>query len=240
MPVTRTLPTPLPTDMTRSNVLRRRFPHVVSRGGRSTTADQIMLGMWLVCQMLVCPMTRTVSRRLAEENAVAIADCYVKYPGADAYRTVTNTSVPHEVRVAAVVRAYREGTVHRIRLIAACVKWDLACAAEYGQQRSAASGHMYRRRPFCGPYTAAQRDAQRSLVRLLGCIGMSDTSTATQAAAVASVAELARTHPHAVRELVAAGGVGHVAGMLSHAPDDPPGRSLRLAACKLLHVVAAY
>ena len=186
--------------------------------------------MWLVFQMLVCPMTGAISRRLAEEQAAETADCYARYPD----MTAADAPITGHCQVAAMVKASDDSAVHRIRLISACVKWDLAYAAEAGERPRG-----FRSRPFCGPYMEAQWDAQQSLISLLKSLSSSDGQTSTQAAALASIVELTRTHPHAVHELVVAGGLGHVARILVHASDDRCGRHARLAACSLLHVVAA-
>ncbi len=203
---------------------------------RSPTVDQVMLSMWLVFQMLVCPMIGALSRRLSAERAAVIADRYTRYPGGTtACTTATEPYAADVSPVTEIESAPEDSAVHRIRLIAACIKWDLAHAAEVeglpcGQHR----------RPFCGPYPAAQRDAQRSLVGLLKHLSASVTLTGTQAAAVSSICEVTRTHPHVMHELVRAGGLGHITRILVHAPDDRCGQHARSAACRLLHVVAAY
>ncbi len=202
----------------------------------SPTVDQVMLSMWLVFQLLVCPMTGALSRRLSAEEAANVTDCYTWYPGGTtAYATATHAHPIHGSPVTAIEGAPEDSAVHRIRLIAACVKWDLAHAEEFDRQPCG-----QHRRPFCGPYTAAQWDAQRSLVGLLKHLSASVTLTGTQAAAVASVTEVARTHPHVVHELVRAGGLSHTARILVHAPDNRYGQHARLAARQLLHVVAAH
>ena len=201
----------------------------------SPTVDQVMLSAWLVFQLMVCPMTCALSRRLSAEEAADVVDCYTRYLGTTVSTAAADACAANGFPVTAAERVPEDSAVHRIRLIAACLKWDLAHATESGQQP-----HRSQRRPFCGPYTAAQWDAQRSLVGLLQHLSCSVTLTGTQGAALASIVELMRTHPHSVHELLAVGGLGHVARILVHAPEDRCGRHARLAACQLLHVVAAH
>jgi len=201
----------------------------------SPTGDQVMLSLWLVFQMLVCPMTGAMSGRLSAEEAADVTDCYTRYPGATACTAAAEAHAVVARPVTATGSAPEDSAVHRIRLIAACVKWDLAHAADC--ERQPRGQH---RRPFCGPYTAAQWDAQRSLVGLLKHLSASLTLTSTQAAVLASLTEVTRTHPPVSYELIAESGMAHVARILSHAPDDRCGQHARSAACRLLHVVAAY
>ena len=199
-----------------------------SRGLWKTSAcDQIVLSMWLVLQMLISPLTASVCQKCLEGGAAEVADAYTRYH-----------SVAMDSAAIDRVAFWQESAsaVHSIRVIAACVRCDLAHACE-GENRllCAAVG-----RPFCGPYTKMQWGSQRALAQLIGPRHIAEEPSTAQAAAMASLLELTRTYPHAVHELVTVGGLKFAARLLTASSNNRQGQSVRLTAQELLHAVAVY